>query len=142
VPVRRTYRQRKFFVDELEMTMPPLHRPNAISCLRLLAAALLLWGTLAGQALAEGRPFPPETLRGKMTPGYYPELQIDGKPRRLAAGARIFNEDNLITVPAALRGSDIVVNYTVNGAGEIERVWILSAPEAAQSLAQQTGASS
>lgn len=119
----------------------PKHRFDAVCCLRLLAAALLLWATLAGLARAEGRPFPPDTLRGKMTPGYYPELLIDGKPRRLAAGARIFNEDNLITVAAALRGSDIVVNYTVNGAGEIERIWILSATEAAQTLAQQAGAS-
>lgn len=111
------------------------------ACLRLLAAALLLWSALGGVARAEGRPFPPDTLRGKMTPGYYPELLIDGKPRRLAAGARIFNEDNMITVPASLRGSDIVVNYTVNGAGEIERIWILSETEAAQRLAQQLGSS-
>ncbi|SFL48602.1 hypothetical protein SAMN02982985_00419 [Rugamonas rubra] len=99
-----------------------------------LGLTLALAPPLAATAAAQGieRPFPPDALRGKMTPGYFPDLLIDGKPRRLAAGARIFNQDNMIAMPATLRGSDIVVNYTVDAAGMLERVWILNDDEAAR----------
>ena len=96
---------------------------------RLLA--LLCAALIALPALAFDRPFPPTTLRGKMTPGYYPDITIDGKARKLTPSARIFNQDNTIEMPASLRGSNIVVNYTVDGLGDIDRVWILTADEAA-----------
>lgn len=99
---------------------------------RLLLSGALL--ALALPALADLRPFPANALRGKMTPGYFPDLKMDGKPRQFAPSARIFNEDNLSEVPASLRGSDIVVNYTVDANGQINRVWILSREEAAQPL--------
>jgi hypothetical protein len=35
-------------------------------------------------------------------------------------------------MPAAMRGSDLVVNYTVDSWGNIDRIWILTAEEAAQ----------
>lgn len=56
----------------------------------------------------------------------------------MAPGARIWNQDNLIEMPAALRGSDLPVNYTEDAQGDIDRVWILTAEEARQSLKQQT----
>ena len=96
--------------------------------------ALLMAGWLSLAALAFERPFPANALRGKMTPGYFPDVSIDGKPRRLSPAARIFNRDNMIEMPAALRGSDIVVNYTVDFQGYIDRIWILTAEEAAQKL--------
>ena len=99
---------------------------------RLFACGVLL--ALALSALAQGRPFPANALRGKMKPGYFPDLKMDGKARQFAPSARIFNEDNLSEVPASLRGSDIVVNYTVDANGQISRVWILSREEAAQHL--------
>jgi len=37
----------------------------------------------------------------------------------------------MIEMPAALRGKDIVVNYTVDGMGYIDRIWILDSEEAA-----------
>jgi len=97
-------------------------------CVLLMAAMLSL------SALAFDRPFPAHALRGKMTPGYFPDVSIDGKPRQLSPAARIFNRDNMIEMPAALRGSDIVVNYTVDSQGNIDRIWILTAEEAAQKL--------
>jgi hypothetical protein len=93
--------------------------------------ALFLAALMAVPALAFERPFPPAALRGKMTPGYAPDVTIDGKPRQLSPSSRIFNQDNMIEMPAALRGSNIVVNYTVDGAGDIDRIWILTADEAA-----------
>lgn len=97
----------------------------------LRSIALLFVVLAAPPALAFERPFPPQALRGKMTPGYAPDVTIDGKARQLSPSSRIFNQDNMIEMPAALRGKDIVVNYTVDGMGYIERVWILSGEEAA-----------
>lgn len=96
--------------------------------------ALLLSATLALPALAMDRPFPANILRGKFTPGYFPDITLDGKPRQLSPAARIFNQDNRIEMPAAVRGTDIVVNYTVDGMGYIDRIWILTADEAAQKV--------
>ncbi|QJD89705.1 hypothetical protein HH213_06055 [Duganella dendranthematis] len=97
-------------------------------------SALLLAAMLALPAFAIDRPFPANILRGKFTPGYYPDIMLDGKPRQLSPSARIFNQDNRIEMPAAVRGSDIVVNYTVDGMGYIDRIWILTDDEAAQKV--------
>lgn len=85
-------------------------------------------------AWAIDRPFPANTLRGKMTPGYFPDVIIDGKARQLSPAARIFNQDNMIEMPSALRGSDIVVNYTVDGMGYVDKIWILDRDEAARKV--------
>jgi hypothetical protein len=99
----------------------------------LLFAGLMTAAT-ALPALANDRPFPANTLRGKMTPGYFPDVTIDGKARQLSPAARIFNQDNMIEMPATLRGSNIVVNYTVDAMGNIDRIWILTGDEAAVKL--------
>lgn len=65
-----------------------------------------------------------------MSPAVYPEITIDGTARHLSAGARIWNQNNLIEMPAYLRGSDLTVNYTENAQGDIDRVWILTDEEA------------
>jgi hypothetical protein len=96
--------------------------------------ALLLTATLALPVLAIDRPFPANVLRGKFTPGYFPDITLDGKARQLSPAARIFNEDNRIEMPAAVRGKDLVVNYTVDSMGNIDRIWILTAEEAAQKV--------
>ena len=73
-----------------------------------------------------------------MTPAPFPEIVIDGKLRHLAPGARIWNADNFIEMPAALRGSDFKVNYTENDQGDIDRVWILTPEEVQEPLSKQT----
>ena len=96
-------------------------------CIAALAALVL------APAYGEPRPFPPNAKWGRLTPGYFPEVVIDGKVRRLSPAARIVNADNMSEVPAALRGKNIIVNYTENADGDIDRVWILTAEEARQS---------
>lgn len=98
------------------------------------AISLILAAALALPALAVERPFPAQVLRGKFTPGYFPDITLDGKARQLSPAARIFNEDNRIEMPAAVRGKDLVVNYTVDSMGNIDRIWILTAEEAAQKV--------
>ncbi|NRR29116.1 hypothetical protein HSX11_02860 [Oxalobacteraceae bacterium] len=103
---------------------------------RLNVALLVASCALALPALATDRPFPANALRGKMTPGYFPDVEIDGKARKLAAGGRIFDQDNRLAMPASLRGSGFVVNYTVDSMGYIDRIWILTEEEAAHKLAK------
>lgn len=67
-----------------------------------------------------------------MRPGIPPEIRINGKQRLLSPGARIWNTDNLIELPASLRDGKYVVHYTENEAGEIDRVWMLTREEARQ----------
>jgi hypothetical protein len=90
----------------------------------------LLSAVATFSAFAFDRPFPPDAKRGVMSPALFPAIEIDGKSRALAAGARIWNQDNLIEMPASLRGSDFIVNYTEDHQGDIDRVWILTAEEA------------
>ncbi|MTV40128.1 hypothetical protein [Duganella radicis] len=99
---------------------------------RFLAFWLLALAALP--ALAIDRPFPAHILRGKFTPGYFPDITLDGKARQLSPSARIFNQDNRIEMPAAVRGKDLVVNYTIDSMGYIDRIWILTADEAAQKV--------
>jgi len=108
--------------------------PLLLPLLVVLLASLSGTAALAQQQPLE-RPFPANAVRGKMTPAYFPEVLIDGKSRQLAPSARIFNQDNLIELPAAVRGTDLVVNYTVDSWGNIDRIWILNKDEAAQKLA-------
>lgn len=111
-----------------------MKRPSTTRRLLLGAALAAL---VALTASAEPRPFPPEAKRGRMTPGYFPDIVIDGKARRLAPAARIVNADNMVELPAALRGSNILVHYTENADGDIDRVWILTAEEARQRAPQR-----
>jgi hypothetical protein len=108
-----------------------------LACATALTAAFALPALADAPALDSGpdpRPFPPNTKRGKMTPGYAPDIYIDGKLRTLSPASRIFNAENLIETPASLRGKDIVVNYTEDFGGNINRIWILNADEIKQRL--------
>ena len=98
----------------------------------LMIPALLTF--LATPGWAFERPFPENAKRGTMTPANFPNIIIDGKARRLTPGARIWNRDNLIQMPASIRGSDFTVNYTEDAQGQIERVWILTPEEVKKPL--------
>ena len=93
----------------------------------LLALSLSL---TAMSAAAFERNFPLTTKRGVMTPDLYPAVLINGKARNLSAGARIWNQDNLIEQPSSLRERGVPVNYTENDHGEIDRIWMLRPEEA------------
>ncbi|WP_194724539.1 hypothetical protein [Noviherbaspirillum malthae] len=105
--------------------------------LLLLLLSLLSIATLS-TAHAFERPFPAHAKRGKMTPASFPDIVIEGKTRQLAPGARIWNEDNLLQMPASLRGSGLTVNYTEDANGHIDRVWILTSAEAGEPITKQT----
>jgi hypothetical protein len=98
--------------------------------LALIGCAAVL--ALPARAQQE-REFPAHAKRGRMTPGYFPELTIDGKLRRLSPAGRIFNQENLVESMAALRGS-YIVNYTEDANGDIDRIWLLTPAEARRKL--------
>lgn len=100
-----------------------------------LSAFLL--STLTYSVAAYERPFPANAKRGTMTPAVYPAIIIDDKERMLSPGAQIFNTDNRIEMPAAVRGSKIAVNFTENNQGQIHRIWMLSRQEAGKPLPNQ-----
>lgn len=98
--------------------------------LRFLCFLMLVNVTAVSWAFE--RPFPQIAKRGQLSMEDYPVVMIDGKPRRLSAGAWIRNQNNTIDMPVSLRGQRFTVNYTENAQAEIDRVWILSAQEASR----------
>jgi hypothetical protein len=78
------------------------------------------------------RLFQQDALRGELVVTQPPEAMLNGKPARLAPGARIRNPSNMIQLSGSLLGQTLAVNYTLDGAGELRDVWILSADELAR----------
>ena len=94
-------------------------------CVFALLAAL----SIALPAQAQ-RVFEDNALRGELVVKAPPEALLNGKPVRLAPGARIRNQQNLLQVSGALLERKLVVNYTLNGMGQVSDVWLLTEEEA------------
>ncbi len=97
--------------------------------LACFAAILVLAG--ATQALAE-RTFPEMAKRGELKAYEYPEMKIGDNVYRLAPGSRIFNQQNLIIMPASLQVQTAPVMYMLDMRGELSRLWLLTGEEAAR----------
>lgn len=102
-----------------------------------LALALILAGAAClspsvSQAQTEARQFPPAALRGMLEVTQPPQILINGQVERLAPGARIKGQNNLLVMSGTLVGQRVLVNYVRNPQGMIQDVWILSAIEARQ----------
>ena len=95
----------------------------------LLAPTLAL--ACATQACAE-RNFPEQARRGELKAYQYPSMKIGDKIYRLAPGSRIFNQQNLIIMPAALQTQSAPVMYILDMGGDLSRIWLLTRDEAAQ----------
>jgi len=117
--------------------MPARRMPITVAFFSALSILFASLSMLAAPALAFERPFPTYAKRGVMKPGVFPGVVMDGKPRVLTPGARIWNSDNLIQMPASLSAGNFVANYTEDGEFQIDRIWILTREEAAQSPKQQ-----
>ena len=95
----------------------------------LRAAAVLVAAAWAQPALAQlARSFPPAARPGRLEIRVFPEATLNGEPVRLAAGARIYDQRNMIVMPASLSGSfDALVER--DPVGNLGRVWILTPDE-------------
>ena len=99
-------------------------------CAFILAAVLAGSAATTAQAQALVRSFPQTALRGELVIGTAPEATLNGKPARLAPGARIRNAQNMMQMSASLSGTPLMVHYTLDNAQEVRDVWILTAEEA------------
>jgi hypothetical protein len=100
-----------------------------LRCASIFALALALALPAAAQVQ---RNFSNKALRGTVVFGTPPEVTLNGKPARLAPGARIRDQNNLLLMSGALVGGKAVVNYTTELEGMLLDVWILSPAEAAR----------
>lgn len=113
--------------------MAALARLRATAAAITSAAAVAAALTVATPAVAQGqRNFPASALRGELQVTQPPEVLLNGKPARLAPGARIRGENNLLVVPSALAEQRLVVHYTYDLAGSLLDIWVLSATERAR----------
>jgi len=95
------------------------------------ALALLL--TLAASLPAQAqRTFERNALRGELVIVAPPEARLNGQSVRLAPGARVRNPQNLLLLSGSLLEQKLLVHYTLDGMGQVQEVWILSAAEAAR----------
>jgi hypothetical protein len=93
------------------------------------ALLLALAATLPAHAQ---RVFQQSALRGELVITQPPEALLNGKPVRLSPGARIRNPSNMIQLSGSLLGQKLAVNYTLDPAGELRDVWILTDAELAK----------
>jgi hypothetical protein len=98
-------------------------------CVTVAATALALSLPLAAQVQ---RPFPPTALRGDIAFGTPPQVTLNGRAARLAPGARIRGEDNMLILSGALVGRQATVHYTLDNYGQPLEVWILRPQELAK----------
>jgi hypothetical protein len=99
------------------------------------AVAVLLLGCVLALTTSpdEGfaaRNLPRDARFGKLTAFTYPYASIGGKTLRMSPGAKIYNEQNLIIMPAAMRQQAKVL-YRLDTAGSLSAIWLLTEHEAA-----------
>lgn len=75
------------------------------------------------------RIFPDPAELAIFTPQLHPDVLINQKPTRLSPGALIRNTENRIVLLGSLAPADYVVTYTKDFLGQVNLVWLLTAPE-------------
>ena len=105
-------------------------RRPARQILIALAVALIVLAAAPGQVWS-ARQLPSGARFGQMTAFQYPLLAIGKNTFRMAPGAKIYNHQNLIIMPAAMPPKAAVL-YKLDTAGEISGIWLLTAEEAAR----------
>jgi hypothetical protein len=102
-----------------------------------LLASLLLAFSLAASAQFSPRQFPKNAWRGTLVVTAAPGILLDGKPGRLAPGARIHSAQNLLLLSGSLQGQELLVNYSLEAtSGLVLEVWILTPQEALEKRAR------
>ncbi len=91
-----------------------------------------------GQALQ--RNFPQKALRGTILFGTPPFIQLNGNVTRMAMAYRVHGYNNLLLMSAQLVGVQATVDFTLDVAGQVYEVWILTPAEAAKQPWPQTPA--
>ena len=95
-----------------------------------LAAALIACALPAAAQMQ--RNFPANALRGELVVLQPPDAQLNGRPARLAPGARIRGDNNLLVVSGTIANRRLWVHYTLDTGGQLLDVWVLTATELAR----------
>lgn len=100
---------------------------------RILGPLLLVLHCASAQAADPIRipPISAKAQAGVLRVTAPPEALLDGKPARLAPGARIRDRNNMLVVSGTLIGQDLPVRYTLDMLGLVHEVWVLTAAEIA-----------
>jgi hypothetical protein len=101
-------------------------------CVMLAATASLVTLCTGPAAAQMPRPFPATALRGELVVLQPPEVALNGRAARLAPGARIRGDNNLLQLSGALVNQRYTVNYTLDPSGLLLDVWILTPAERAR----------
>ena len=98
---------------------------------RIVTALVLLAALGATPSWAMPRTFPANAMRAAFTATVYPQVVINGQTMQLAPGAKIYSQQNTIVMHTTLVNSSLIVNYTLDAQGYVNRVWILTNEELA-----------
>ena len=98
--------------------------------MRFLLAVAVFAG-FSALAHAQLRTIPAEARRGEMRHLQGMVIELDGRQAQLAPGAQIRDPSNRIVLPASVTATT-VVKYLLDDTGSVQRVWILTPQEAAQ----------
>jgi hypothetical protein len=90
---------------------------------------------IGGSARAE-RLLPADAPMATVAPLEFPFVKIDGKAAKLAPGAVIFDLSNRTVLPVSLPAQALALYERDNG-GEVSRIWLLTADEAAELKARR-----
>ena len=118
-----------------QFVSPLWGRPGLV--LATFALSVLLGGLGVVPASAQNsRSFPAQAQRALLQVTQAPDILLNGKPARLAPGARIRASNDLLVLSGTLTGQTLVVNVLFESGGLVKEVWILSPEEAAQAPAK------
>lgn len=104
--------------------------------IKLNAKTMKMWlfclylACFSAYAMQMERTFPVGVMRGKLSTTALADIVIDGKLRKHTPGLRIYSDINLTVTLGSLDVRNLLINYTQNEFGEIEKIWILTAEEA------------
>jgi hypothetical protein len=111
-------------------TGPPCSHSHWINTMLRCVFIAAVVASFSLPALAQvQRNFPANALRGEIAVTQPPDLLLNGKPARLAPGARIRGLDNMLLLTGALGGQRAVVNFTLDTQGLILDMWLLRPDE-------------
>lgn len=93
-----------------------------------LAILALLLGLPVSSGWAMVRNFPQDIQTGILQEFEFPYMKVSGKTYRLAPGAKIRDQGNVIIQPAMLRGTGNVA-FNFDQRGQLWGIWILTLEE-------------
>ncbi len=118
------------------LVLPPWGRTYLV-CAAMVMFVSFWTGLVLGPAQAQSaRIFPKQAQRALLQVTQAPDILLNGKPARLAPGARIRSSNDLLVLSGTLTGQSLVVNVLLEPGGLVKEVWILSPQEAAQAIAK------